>query len=946
MLTTCSSEKKLIILVLFFVSIQLYLPVVAHTDTQWDTKSRKITAAVLNDFPPLYLLNKQGKPDGIAIDILRYVADQAGLNVDYLVVNNWAEAMQAVRTGKADLIPGIAKDPSTERMAEFVFSHNTETIPVSCFVRKKNESIKGIDSLSGHKVGVIIGGAAERRLNTQGNSSLISCADIDSCLMQLLTGEVEAIVLPEPVLLNKARLASLEDKVKVVGKPLMELQRGFLFRKADSKLLALLDPHIEKFTRSGEFTEIYAKWYGRPTPFWTANRIFWAMCGMLFVSVLLVLFWRYYSINKINKKLTRNIVERKKAEDELRVTQFAVDSSSDAVFLIKPDSGFYYVNKTAAKKLEYSREELLKRTVPDVDPDFSKDVWQEFWQKLSQKKSLQFETRHITKNGKIFPVEVTANYMACGSNEFTCAFVRDITDRKQAEATLAGEKERLAVTLRSIGDGVITTDISGNVVFLNKIAENLTGWSNEEAIGQPLEEVFHIINEQTREVCENPAQKVMNSGQIVGLANHTILVAKDGKELSIADSGAPIRDADSSIIGVVLVFRDVSEQIRTEEELLKIRKLESVGVLAGGIAHDFNNILAAILGNVNLAALDPNLSSGTKKLLAEAEKASLMAKGLTQQLLTFSKGGEPVKEAASLESVIKDSADFVLHGDNVVCRYEIPENLWLVDIDKGQMSQVVQNIVLNASHAMPGGGTIQISCRNIDPLHVEGINLPRDKKFVEVAITDSGIGIPANIIDKIFDPYFSTKQTGSGLGLAISHSIITKHNGHVTVKSNPGVGTTFSLYIPASAYQQEKKTREEDAEGVKGTAKIKIMVMDDEEIVRNVVKSMLSVMGHEVVSAHDGAEALELYREHHDSGAPVDIIIMDLTIPGGMGGKDAVKEVLAFDADAKVIVSSGYSNDPIMANFREYGFCASIVKPCQLQELTRIINQVMAQGQQ
>lgn len=515
----------------------------------------------------------------------------------------------------------------------------------------------------------------------------------------------------------------------------------------------------------------------------------------------------------------------------------------------------------------------------------------------------------------------------------------DISKNKQAEAELLAEKEQLAVTLRSIGDGVITTDISGNIVLVNKVAENLTGWNSKEATGRPLEEVFHIINERTREVCENPVTKVLSRGQIIALANHTALIAKDGTERSIADSGAPILDAESQIVGVVLVFRDVTDQLKTEKELLKVKKLESVGVLAGGIAHDFNNILAAILGNINLAALDSSILPETKTLLDEAEKASLRAKELTQQLLTFAKGGEPVKETASLESVIKDSADFVLHGDKVACSYNIPEDLWLVDIDKGQMSQVIQNIVINASHAMPAGGIIQIRCENIDHVQTKEINLPRDKKFVRVVITDSGIGIPANVVGKIFDPYFSTKQEGSGLGLAISHSIIMKHDSHITVKSTPGTGTTFTIYLPVSAHRNEQKQSEERIVADKG--KVKIMVMDDDEMVRDVAQSMLSQMGHEVVLVQDGIEALKVYKEESNCDEPIDIVIMDLTIPGGMGGKDAVKEILSFDPKAKVIVSSGYSNDPIMANCQKYGFCASIVKPYQLQEFTRAINQVI-----
>jgi PAS domain S-box-containing protein len=415
----------------------------------------------------------------------------------------------------------------------------------------------------------------------------------------------------------------------------------------------------------------------------------------------------------------------------------------------------------------------------------------------------------------------------------------------------------------------------------------------------------------------------------------------DGKKVLLDTLKTPYYGPKGDILGLIGISRDITEQHKTEKELLKVKKLESIGILAGGIAHDFNNILAAILGNINLARFDENLQDKTKQVLSGAEKACIRAKDLTQQLLTFAKGGEPVKETSSLVGVIKDSANFVLHGDKVACRFHVLEDLWLVEIDKGQISQVIQNIVLNASHAMPDGGTIQIYCENIDHLHSPSGFLPPAKKFVKVTITDSGIGISANDIDKIFDPYFSTKQDGSGLGLAISHSIITKHNGHISVKSTPHEGTTFTFYLPASEHRQLDEKKEENI--AEATGKAKIMVMDDEEIVRDVVQSILGVMGHEVVLAQNGAEALDLYKEHKNAGGPIDIVIMDLTIPGGMGGKDAVQKILALDPDAKVIVSSGYSNDPIMANCREYGFCGAIVKPYQLKEFTKVINQVMAQ---
>ena len=514
----------------------------------------------------------------------------------------------------------------------------------------------------------------------------------------------------------------------------------------------------------------------------------------------------------------------------------------------------------------------------------------------------------------------------------------DISERKRAETLLAEEKERLAVTLRSIGDGVITTDIQGQVVLINAVAESLTGWDNQQAAGRPLAEVFKIINRETRQPCASPVDKVLLSGDIVSLDNYTVLLAKSGQEIEIADSGAPIRDRDGTIIGVVLVFRDIREQLRTEQELIKVKKLESIGILAGGIAHDFNNILAAILGNLDLSRLDPMLTDKTRRLLEQAAKASLRARDLTQQLLTFAKGGEPIKETASLADVVKDSADFILHGERVVCRYSFPGDLWLVDIDKGQISQVVQNIILNASNAMPKGGTVEVSAANLEEARARTIGLPAGRNYVKLAIQDNGIGMPANILDRIFDPYFSTKQQGSGLGLAITHSIVSKHGGRILAESTPGEGTTITVYLPAAEQQGDQPARKEE-EAEESARKCRILVMDDVEQVREVLQAMLEEMGHEVAVAGDGEEAVRDYQEALSSDTPFDLVIMDLTIPGGMGGKEAVSSILALNPAAKVVVASGYSTDPVMANFQEYGFCAALVKPFKLEELTKVVEQ-------
>ncbi|MFW2366517.1 MAG: PAS domain-containing protein, partial [Desulforhopalus sp.] len=312
--------------------------------------------------------------------------------------------------------------------------------------------------------------------------------------------------------------------------------------------------------------------------------------------------------------------------------------------------------------------------------------------------SYQREYRIHKKNGEIVWVyEIAQNVCdSSGTPRFVEGTIYDITDRKSTEFELAAQKEHLAVTLKSIGDGVITTNVEREVILVNKVAEELTGWSQEEATGQQLAKVFNLINETAKTPSLNPVAKVLNKNQTTDFSSHTaLLVARDGTERQIASSGEPITDHNNQTVGFVFVFRDVTAQLRIEKELTKVKKLESIGVLAGGIAHDFNNILAAILGNINLALFDADLKEGTRNLLANAEKASLRARDLTQQLLTFAKGGDPVREASSLGNIIKDSANFILHGGNVGCQFNIPADLWLADIDKGQISQVIQNIILN-----------------------------------------------------------------------------------------------------------------------------------------------------------------------------------------------------------------------------------------------------------
>ena len=403
-------------------------------------------------------------------------------------------------------------------------------------------------------------------------------------------------------------------------------------------------------------------------------------------------------------------------------------------------------------------------------------------------------------------------------------------------------------------------------------------------------------------------------------------------------------DADillSKVKVFINLHRARLECTRMHDELLKTRNLESLGFLAGGIAHDFNNILAAIMGNVGLCMMKLSPDHEIYRLLEAVDKATLRATNLTQQLLTFARGGDPIKKIASIAEVITTSADFVLRGSKVACEYDFPKDLWSVEIDTGQMSQVIQNLVINAIQAMPEGGTINIRCRNVANSDGADNTLP-PTNCVTVTIHDSGEGIQETVMAKIFDPYFTTKAKGSGLGLAICHSIVTKHGGRIMGDSKPGQGSTFTIALPA-VLAKASPIKEITADPILDLQKKtgRIMIMDDDDQILEMTVKMLSLFGYEVVQAKNGSEALTLYRRQQEAGAPVDLVIMDLTIPGGMGGKETIAKLHQIDPQAKAIVASGYANDPVMAACHDYGFLAGINKPFQLTELIKMIDSAL-----
>lgn len=523
-------------------------------------------------------------------------------------------------------------------------------------------------------------------------------------------------------------------------------------------------------------------------------------------------------------------------------------------------------------------------------------------------------------------------------DERTAALTNAKNASEQTAKDLEVVTERLQVLLDNSPVGILFISSDRIIQNINQEFSRIFGYDSHEVIGQSSRLLYN--SDEDYEAVGKAAYSTLQSD---GFSQLTLrMIKKDGREITCALRGRNVAMLEGDV-GVIWSVEDISFRLKMEEELLKVKKMESIGILAGGIAHDFNNILAAIIGNVSLAERMIDGQEKVNTLLSNAKTASLRAKDLTFKLLTFAKGGDPVLSVEHLPETVKESVSFVLAGSNVRCEYDFAEGIWPIPIDKGQINQVIQNLILNADQSMPDGGTITIVCRNEDVQKGQVRSL-EPGRYVRLDINDTGEGIAEDHLDNIFDPYFSTKEKstekGSGLGLSIVHSIVTKHGGTISVRSTVGEGTVFTMYFPAASEDASQLEKNEFENGLQ-LGKGKVLVMDDEETIQVISREMLEYLGYEVSAAMDGAEAIEIYSQKLKDGSPIDIVIMDLTIPGAMGGKEAVRHILKIDQDARVIVSSGYSDDPVIQNFQEYGFTATISKPYQLTELSEILVKTM-----
>jgi len=511
----------------------------------------------------------------------------------------------------------------------------------------------------------------------------------------------------------------------------------------------------------------------------------------------------------------------------------------------------------------------------------------------------------------------------------------DITTSKEAEDALRESEEKYRNIFEAAGDIILLLDTQGRILDANQKLLTVGGYQRKEIIGKRITKLMGIITPKSIPIIVKNFMKRM-AGK-TSSAYEVQLVTKDGDVRDVEISATVIR-RDGKIVADLAILRDITKRKKYENELLKIQKLESVGILAGGIAHDFNNLLTAIVANISLVRTRLKPDDPNHDILSEAEKACFFSKDLTQQLLTFSRGGEPVKQVISVPELIEESVRFSLRGSNVTAAFSFSPDLWPVMVDAGQLRQVINNLTINADQAMPDGGTIAVGAENITLTAGERSPLPGGN-YIKISIEDEGLGLQEETLSKIFDPFFSTKSGGSGLGLAISYSIVKNHGGHIIAEPNDGAGTKFSVFLPATGLElREIDSRPQSPSPGSG----RILVMDDEPLVARVTCRVLQQFGYQVDHVLDGEATIESYIKARDEGKPYTVIIMDLTIPGRMGGKEAMAKLQKIDPDIKAIVSSGYSTDPVMANYQEYGFSGVLPKPYRLDDLRNVLNSITA----
>ena len=918
------------------VAVFLFLSLFTLVPPLCKGESVPLRVVMDDNYPPFVFRSPDGRLQGILVDQWRLWEKKTGVPVEIRGME-WDRAIREMESGMHDVIDTLFSTPQREKVFSFTPPYRTIEVPI--FFHRDITGIKDTESLKEFPVAVKRGDAAVEYLKQRGVYSLLEYDSYEAIIRDALAQKIAVFVVDKPPALYYLYKFGIQDYYRLSTPPLYKGAFHRAVRKGNDVLLALVKKGFSLMTKE-ELRAIDTRWLGETVerPIVLRYVLVGVLCGLFLVSLLMT--WNYTLQKEVKartKMLSQTLDKLKGSERKYRSL---FENLLDIYFQVDHKGTLILLSPSVGKALGRAPEELLGQRAVDLVSFPERAEAKALFEALrtqgyvedkevllgegAEKKWFSLNARMVwDQEGKEFTVEGT---------------LRDIDQRKRYERALREEKERMDATLRSVDEGVLTLDRAGEVVLMNRAAEELTGWNYQAAMGKGVESVCRLKREGTIRLLTR--EEILSRRDLRG-EMRLLLRNLSGEEILVALTLVSLRSEGEEQEGLLLLLRDIRERQKLEEEMLKGQKLESLGVFAGGIAHDFNNLLAGILGNISLAKRFLPSPEKLAHKLEEVERASLRARDLTLQLLTFSKGGAPQKKNVTLRHLLKESVEFVLSGSSVEAEYAFPEDLWSVEADEGQIGQVVRNIVLNSRQAMNERGRISIGCENVPSLERPDLC---GGKYVKIKIRDNGPGIPREQHHRIFDPFYTTKAKGSGLGLTVSHSIVKKHGGVIELESTPGEGSLFAIYLPASGNGRgEKKVlcEERRAENVFSG---RVLLMDDETILRQVGSDILSLLGFQVDTVCDGEAALSSYRKAKEEGLPYTLLVMDLTIRGGMGGVETIQRLREMDPEVLAIVSSGYSSGSVLSEYREYGFSGIVSKPYRVEEMARVVERVLREA--
>lgn len=863
----------------------LFIALFAKNASSAADNPSEIRVACEQDFKPYSFIDENGRPAGFGVDLTNAIAEAMDIPIK-ITPATWDTAWNGLIAGQFDALPIVAKLPSRVSLVDFSLPH-TETFD-AFFVRSGEPLIKNIEEAKGKEILVMRSDAAHHALlERKFEGKVIPVDTISEMLSRLASGKHDAFLFPK--LLGTMKMKELGIKGLKAGPTIPDYKREFSFavKKGDTELLEKLNQGLLIVKSNGEYERIYEKWFAFEDPWLKYRKYFWPITSVL-ITVAVIAGFSLIILQRMVKRRTVELAEKNKmlrlAKDELKER---VDQRTAEL-----------LQANGALKTENAERKLAEATLRESEERYRS---------------------YIEVTGQIGWV-TDANGMVVNDlptwRQYTGQTFEEIEGFGWSNALHPDDVERTQI----IWQKSLSERIPYEAEY--RIRRSDGAYRHFMARGIPVLREDRTVREWVGTCIDITERKQ---------AEDVLKKAHEELENRIIERTAELKTANLQL------QHEIIERTRMEDELIKVQKLESLGVFAGGIAHDFNNLLQTITNSISVAKMYASPDSPAPDMLRDAETASRYASSLSHRLLTFAKGGSPVKKVTSISRVLEESISLSMSGSNIACESIIQDGLHPVEIDEGQMNQVFNNLLINAKESMPGGGTVKVRAANITIGENEQPFLKKGE-YIKISVEDHGIGIRLENLIKIFDPYFSTKERGAdkgtGLGLSVCHSIITKHGGLITVESEVGSGTTFHVFLPASEKPLPKDVKRKIEPGV---CSGRVLLMEDEKNLWVSTRLVFKAMGYEVEFAMNGAEAVSLYEKAREAGKPFDGVILDLTIPGGMGGKETMGRLLEIDKNVKAIVVSGYADDPVMTNFKDYGFVCALAKPYTVDQLREAV---------